>query len=57
MGKILFLITLVVTLIIVMPFIFIWVLNTLFPVVAIPITFKTWLAAALFGLVVGGRFK
>ena len=29
------------------PIIFIWSLNTLFPVLAIPYTFETWLAALI----------
>lgn len=31
------------------PLLWIWSLNTLFPVVAIPYTFWTWLAALLIG--------
>ncbi len=33
----------------------IWSLNTLFPVLAIPYTFKTWLAAAILGSVVAAK--
>lgn len=37
-------------LIIIAPLATIWALNTLFPVLAIPLTFETWLAAlVLFG--------
>lgn len=43
----------VVFLIIAGPFITIWSLNTLFPVLAIPYTIETWIAA----LCIGGLFK
>jgi len=42
--KITLLIALAIVLIIVSPFISIWALNTLFPVLAIPYTIWTWLA-------------
>ena len=42
--KITALIALAIVLIIVGPLITIWALNTLFPVLAIPYTFQTWLA-------------
>jgi hypothetical protein len=32
----------------------IWSLNTLFPALAIPVTFDTWLSALILGSVVGG---
>ena len=35
------------------PLVSIWALNTLFPVLAIPYTFETWLAVML----VGGMFR
>lgn len=36
----------------------IWALNTLFPVVNIPLTFDTWVAALILGSVVsGGLFR
>jgi hypothetical protein len=44
---------LVVIVIIVGPLLSIWALNTLFPVLAIPYTFETWLAVML----VGGMFR
>jgi hypothetical protein len=44
---------LVVIVIIVGPLLSIWSLNTLFPVLAIPYTFETWLAVML----VGGVFQ
>lgn len=33
----------------------IWSLNTLFPVLAIPVTFETWCASLVLGAVVGGQ--
>lgn len=42
--KIAALVLLIITLLIVGPLITIWALNTLFPVLAIPYTFWTWLA-------------
>lgn len=44
---------LIVIVIIVGPLLSIWSLNTLFPVLAIPYTFETWLAVML----VGGMFR
>ena len=44
---------LIVIVIIVGPLLSIWSLNTLFPVLAIPYTFETWLAVML----VGGVFQ
>jgi hypothetical protein len=44
---------LIVAIIIVGPLLSIWALNTLFPVLAIPYTFETWLAVML----VGGMFR
>jgi hypothetical protein len=44
---------LIVAIIIVGPLLSIWALNTLFPVLAIPYTFETWLAVIL----VGGMFR
>lgn len=37
-----------------MPIATIWALNTLFPALAIPLTFDTWCAALILGGVVGG---
>ena len=45
---------LIVLLIILGPIATIWSLNTLFPALAIPIGFDTWLAALVLGGVVGG---
>jgi hypothetical protein len=50
----LFPIIFIVLLIILGPIATIWSLNTLFPVLAIPIGFDTWLAALVLGGVVGG---
>jgi hypothetical protein len=52
--KILIMIGIVLALAIIMPIATIWSLNTLFPVLAIPLTFDTWLAAIILGGVVGG---
>jgi hypothetical protein len=50
----LFPIIFIVLLIILGPIATIWSLNTLFPVLAIPIGFDTWFAALVLGGVVGG---
>lgn len=50
-------IALVVTLIIAGPLLLIWALNTLFPVVAIPYTIWTWLAALIIGATVSPTVK
>lgn len=44
---------LILALIVFGPFILVWCLNTLFPVLAIPYTFKTWLASLLLPGVAG----
>jgi len=49
MGKILFIIGLVIFLVVVGPLLTIWALNTLFPVLAIPYTLDTWAAIVLIG--------
>ena len=49
-GAILFLIIFIV---VIGPLATIWALNTLFPALAIPFTFETWVAA----VVLGGVFK
>jgi hypothetical protein len=51
--KILFIVGIVLLFAIVMPIATIWSLNTLFPVLAIPVTFDTWLATIVLGGVVG----
>ena len=50
-------IALIVTLIVAGPFMIIWALNTLFPVLAIPYTVWTWLAALILGATVGPSVK
>lgn len=52
-GKVMIYFVLIVAVIIVGPLLSIWALNTLFPVLAIPTTFETWLAVIL----VGGMFR
>jgi len=52
--KILIMIGIVLALAIIMPIATIWSLNTLFPALAIPLTFDTWVAAIVLGGVVGG---
>ena len=54
MSKILFIIFCIVTRIVLMPLATIWSLNTLFPILAIPMNFDTWCAALILGGVVGG---
>lgn len=50
-------IALVLALIIAGPILIIWALNTLFPVLAIPYTIWTWLAALILGATVGPSVK
>jgi hypothetical protein len=45
--KVTVVILLVILLIVFSPLVSIWALNTLFPVLAIPYTFKTWLSVIL----------
>lgn len=47
-------IAIIIGLIIIMPFATIWSLNTLFPVLAIPVTLDTWMATVVLSGVVGG---
>jgi len=54
MIKILLPIIFIVLLVILGPIATIWSLNTLFPALAIPIGFDTWMAALVLGGVVGG---
>ena len=46
MTKIILMLLLLVGLVVIGPFIVIWALNTLFPMLNIPINFSTWLAVA-----------
>ena len=57
MIKLIVVITLVVALILAGPLLLIWALNTLFPVLAIPYTVWTWLAALILGATVGPSVK
>lgn len=50
-------ITAIVLAIIFGPLALIWALNTLFPVLAIPYTFKTWLAMLIFNVFFVARVK
>jgi hypothetical protein len=52
--KYLIIIGIVLAVAIIMPIATIWSLNTLFPVLAIPLTINTWLATIILGGVVGG---
>jgi len=54
MSKILLILLFAVALIVLIPVATIWSLNTLFPALAIPLTFDTWCAALILGGVVGG---
>jgi hypothetical protein len=45
--KVIFALFVVAILLFVVPFLLIWSLNTLFPVLAIPYTLETWLASVL----------
>lgn len=53
--KLLLIIAFAILLVIVGPVATIWSLNTLFPVLAIPLNFETWMAAFLLGAVVSGQ--
>jgi hypothetical protein len=60
MGKILLFagaIALVVFLIVLGPLLILWSLNTLFPVLAIPYTIWTWVAALILGAIVSPSVK
>ena len=54
MTKVFLIVVFVVLLIILAPIATIWSLNTLFPALAIPVTFDTWMASLVLGGVVGG---
>jgi hypothetical protein len=54
MTKIIFIIALVGLIIVIVPLASIWSMNTLFPTLAIPVTFDTWMAALILGGVAGG---
>lgn len=52
--KYLIIVGIVLAVAIIMPIATIWSLNTLFPVLAIPLSFETWIATIILGGVVGG---
>lgn len=54
MNKMNLLLVLIVLLIILGPIATIWSLNTLFPVLAIPYTFETWVAAVVVAGIIRG---
>ena len=53
MNKLILIVALVIFIVIIGPIATIWALNTLFPALAIPFTFDTWVAA----VILGGVFK
>jgi hypothetical protein len=53
MNKLILIVALVIFVVVIGPIATIWALNTLFPALAIPFTFDTWVAA----VVLGGLFK
>lgn len=57
MIKLIAVISLVVGLILAGPLLLIWALNTLFPVLAIPYTVWTWVAALILGATIGPSVK
>ena len=54
MNKMNLLLVLIIVLIILGPIATIWSLNTLFPVLAIPYTFETWVAAVVIAGIIRG---
>jgi hypothetical protein len=54
MAKLIIAIVVIFALLALMPIATIWSLNTLFPVLAIPVSFDTWLATIILSGVVGG---
>jgi hypothetical protein len=54
MVKILLAFGLILAMLVIMPIATIWSLNTLFPALAIPLSFDTWIATVVLGGVVGG---
>ena len=53
MNKLILIVALVIFVVVIGPIATIWALNTLFPALAIPFTFDTWVAA----VILGGLFK
>lgn len=56
LGVFVFWIVILVALLIVGPLLIIWALNTLFPALAIPYTFWTWLAVVVMNLTWAGKY-
>lgn len=54
--KILIIILIALVIVLLAPFATLWALNTLFPVLAIPYTFETWLAAIVLGGLISQPF-
>ena len=54
MVKILLVLGAILALLVIMPIATIWSLNTLFPALAIPLSFDTWIATVVLSGVVGG---
>jgi hypothetical protein len=54
MSKIILALLIIVAFLVLIPIATIWSLNTLFPVLAIPLTLDTWMAAVVLSGVVGG---
>ena len=54
MNKMNLLLVLMIALIILGPIVTIWSLNTLFPVLAIPYTFETWVASVIIAGIIRG---
>ena len=54
MTKVLMFVLVLFIAVVLMPLATIWALNTLFPVLAIPTTFDTWMATVILAGVVGG---
>ena len=55
MFKLILAIAFIIFLVVIGPILTIWALNTLFPVLAIPFTFETWLAVVIIGGVLKSR--
>jgi hypothetical protein len=55
MTKVFFLLAFALFMVFIGPIATIWSLNTLFPSLAIPITFDTWAAALILGSLVSGQ--
>lgn len=55
MGKVLVFALILIAVAIVAPFLTIWSLNTLFPVLAIPFSLDTWAAIILLGMFLKGN--